>query len=307
MAVRALGVLLSEGVMRGGLSYVSSTKFGGVLSKGRLEWLGPLVLGLMVLAAIFVPPGLQELAFRYDLDARLLGPMSRHEGQLHFLGTDHLGRDVMGRLLIGARYALFIGLSSVVLSGTIGAVLGLVAGYYGKLIDMPVMRLVDLQLAFPFILLAMAMVAIVGATVQGIIVVFVVTSWPTYARLVRGVVLSLREKEFVEAARAIGASDGRILRRHIAPACLGLVAVIASYEVARLVITEAALGYLGVGIRPPTPTWGNMLADGRDYMRSAFWLTLWPGLAIFLLALAVNMTAELIGRRGDGRRTSTGE
>lgn len=154
------------------------------------------------------------------------------------------------------------------------------------------MRLTDLQLAFPFILLALAIIALLGPSLANITIVFTVTSWPVYARVVRGSVLSVKEHDFVAAARAVGQDDRGILLRHIAPNVLSPLIVIASFEVARMIITESALGFLGLGVQPPTPTWGNMLADGRDYIRDAWWLATFPGLAIMLTVTAVNLVGD---------------
>jgi peptide/nickel transport system permease protein len=179
-----------------------------------------------------------------------------------------------------------------VVSALLGMTLGLLAGYYRGAIESVVMRCVDLQLAFPFILLALSIVALMGPSLRNIIIVFAITTWPVYARTTRGVVLALRAQEFVQAARGLGASDQRILWRHIAPGVLSPVLVLASFEVARMIILEASLGFLGLGVPPPTPTWGSMLADGRDYLRDAWWIALFPGLAIMLTAAGSNFLGD---------------
>jgi peptide/nickel transport system permease protein len=212
----------------------------------------------------------------------------------HILGTDHLGRDVTTRLFYGGRISLLVSLSSVVLAAAAGLLIGLLAGNFGGAIDSVFMRIVDLQLAFPFILLALAIVALLGPSLQNIILVFTITSWPIYARTVRPMALSLREKEFVEAARAAGAGHGRVIFRHILPNIASPLIVVASFEVAKMVILEAAMGFLGLGVPPPTPTWGNMLADGRDYIRTAWWLTTFPGLAIMVTATGINLLGDAL-------------
>ena len=185
-----------------------------------------------------------------------------------------------------------ISLTSVAGSLAIGLVLGLVAGFHGGFLETLIMRLTDLQLAFPFILLALAIVALLGPSLVNIIVVFTVTSWPIYARVVRGSVLALKQQDFVTAARALGRAERGILAWHVAPNTVAPLTVIAFFEIARMIITEAALGFLGLGVQPPTATWGNMLADGRDYIRDAWWLSAFPGLAIMLMAAGVNLLGD---------------
>jgi peptide/nickel transport system permease protein len=241
-----------------------------------------------------------------EVIARLQEPgWSDGDGWTAWLGTDHLGRDILSRLIYGGRVSLVVSFTSVAGSLAIGLVLGLLAGFYGGPTETVIMRLTDLQLAFPFILLALAIVALLRPSLSTIIVVFTITSWPIYARVVRGSVLVLKAQDFVVAARALGRSELALLARHVAPNTLAPLTVIAFLEVARMILTEAALGFLGLGVPPPTPTWGNMLADGRDYIRDAWWLSGFPGLAIMVTAAGANLLGDGLRDLLDPRRTSS--
>jgi peptide/nickel transport system permease protein len=214
------------------------------------------------------------------------------EGRIRILGTDHLGRDILSRLIFGARISIVIGLSAVLLAGTLGTLIGLIAGYEGGRIDDLCMRLTDTMLAMPFILLALAVIAVLGPSLFNIIMVLGVTSWVSYARVVRAEVLTLRTREFVAAAQALGGGGLRIVARHLLPNVLTPVIVIATLEVARMIILESALSFLGLGVQPPTPTWGGMLADGRAYLSTAWWLATFPGLCIMLSVLGINLLGD---------------
>jgi peptide/nickel transport system permease protein len=265
------------------------------LRRSGLGLLGAVLAAATVAAALLAPIVAPAPPTTVSLGARLLPPMARDRaGVLHPLGTDQLGRDVLSRIVYGARISLVVGVVTVALAGVLGLGAGLVSGYAGSAVDSVIMRIVDLQLAFPFILLALAIVALLGPSLTNIILVFVVTSWPVYARTARASVLVVRSLEFVEAARSAGAPASRLLLRHVLPNALGPMLVIASFEMARVIIVEAAISFLGLGIRPPTPTWGNMLADGRAYIRDAWWLSTFPGLAIMLLAASVNFIGDAV-------------
>ncbi len=254
---------------------------------------GIFVIVVVALAAIFAPYLSSYNPVSTDLTARLKPPVPL-AGSLsaHLLGTDALGRDIFTRLIYGARVSLMVGIVSVLISGVIGVSLGLMTGYFGGWFDDIIMRLADVQLAFPFILLMMAVLAVIGPGLRNLILVLGVTGWVTYARLARGQTLSLREKEFIEAARSIGAGHIRIMFKHILPNALGPIIVIASFAVASTIISEATLSFLGLGVKPTTPTWGMMLSEGREYVRQAWWLTTLPGLAIAFTVLGINLLGD---------------
>ena len=256
------------------------------------------LFGLGVVLAVLVTAAAAPLISTFDpieqnIGERLKAPGSRDPaGQLHILGTDHLGRDLLARIIYGARPALMVGFAAVLISGILGMATGLVAGYFGGRVDDVLMRLADIQLAFPFILLAIAVIGVLGPSLFTIIVVIGVSSWVVYARVVRGTVLSLIEREFVQAALALGSRDRRVLMRHILPNALTPWLVVATLDMARVIVIESALSFLGLGVQPPTPTWGGMLADGRVYISTAWWLATFPGLAILVTVLGINLFGD---------------
>ena len=211
------------------------------------------------------------------------------EQRYYLLGTDHLGRDMVSRLIHGGRISISVGVLGVLVSGSIGIFLGLIAGYYRGKIDDVIMRVVDVFMSIPLLFLALMVLFILGPSFTNIIIVFAVARWMLYCRVTRGVVMSLREQTFVEAARAIGSSDQRIITRHILPNLITPLLTIAALEVPRNILTESALSFLGFGIQPPESSWGLMLALGRQYITTAWWIVVIPGLAIFLTALSFNL------------------
>jgi len=256
------------------------------------------VFGLTVLlciggAAVLAPQIAPWDPARQMLLKRLRPPMWEARGlREHPLGTDHLGRDILSRILYGGRISLGVGLSAVTLSCLVGVTLGLLAGFHGGRTDAFIMRVVDVFLAIPYILLAMGVVFALGASLLNVILVMALTRWVQFARIVRADVLSIREREFVSGARARGNRSTRLLLRHVLPNALTPIIVVATLELAFMIIYESALSFLGLGAHPPTPTWGWMLSDGRNYVATAWWLATFPGLAIMLTVLAVNLLGD---------------
>jgi peptide/nickel transport system permease protein len=264
------------------------------LAARRTALFGLVVVVVVALTAVGAPLVSPFDPIEQDLgDLRLKAPGFRDAGgRVHPLGTDHLGRDLLARVIHGARPALLVGFAAVAISGLIGMAAGLISGYFGGHTDDVLMRLADIQLAFPFILLAIAVIGVLGPSLKTIIIVIGVSSWVVYARIVRGAVLTLREREFVQAARALGGGDVRVLLRHILPNAFTPWLVVATLDMARVIVIESALSFLGLGVQPPMPTWGGMLADGRVYISTAWWLATFPGLAILVTVLGINLFGD---------------
>jgi len=269
------------------------------LLQNKIAALGMLIVLGMVSVAIFAPliaphhPAGEDVPVGEQLRRRLKPPAWIEGGAPEFLlGTDSLGRDILSRIIHGSRVSLTVGLAAVALSGTTGVILGLFAGYLGGLIDDAIMRIADIWLAFPFIILAILFLSVLGPGLDKLIAVLAIGGWVPYARVTRGQVLAAREKEYVQAARSVGASHLRIIFRHILPNTLAPVIVIASFAVATTILAEAALSFLGLGVKPAIPTWGCMLADGRDYLRDAWWLATFPGIAIMITVLGINLFGD---------------
>jgi peptide/nickel transport system permease protein len=254
---------------------------------------GVAVIAAAVLVAAFAPVLAPADPVRNRLLDRLTPPMWTQGGTArHPLGTDTLGRDVLSRLLYGARVSLVVGLAAVLVAGVVGVAFGLVAGYRGGWPDDLLMRLGDIQLAFPVLLLGVAVTAVLGASLGNMILVLGASGWVTYARIARGETLSLKERDFVAAARALGAPAGHVVTRHLLPNVLPPLMVVTTFSVARTIIAEASLSFLGLGLPPPTPSWGAMLDEGRNYITTGWWLALFPGLAILVLVLAINLCGD---------------
>ncbi|HEU4438189.1 MAG TPA: ABC transporter permease [Methylomirabilota bacterium] len=263
------------------------------LVRRRTALFGMLVFLGVLLAAVLAPLVAPFDPLEQDIGQRLRPPgWQDAQGRVHPLGTDHLGRDILARIVFGSQIALVVGLAAVMISGVLGMIIGLVAGYFGGRVDDFLMRLADIQLAFPFILLAIAVIGVLGPNLRNIIIVIGVSSWVVYARVVRGEVLSIREREYVQAAVALGSRHGRVLRSHVLPNTFTPWLVVATLDMARVIVIESALSFLGLGVQPPTPTWGGMLADGRVYLSTAWWLATFPGLAILITVLGINLFGD---------------
>ena len=228
-----------------------------------------------------------------NLDVRLKPPMWRDkEERIHVLGTDQLGRDVLSRVIYGVRVSLLIGILAVTISAIFGIILGLIAGFYGGIFDDVIMRVADVQLAIPLILLAIAVIVVLGSSIKVLILVIGLTQWMAYARMVRGETLSLREKDFVLSGYAVGASDLRIIGRYIFPNTLASLMVLITLNMALVIVLEAGLSFLGLGIQPPEPSLGTMLSESKDYMSRAWWLSTFPGLAIMIIIMGINLLGD---------------
>ncbi|MGH7514409.1 MAG: ABC transporter permease [Gemmatimonadales bacterium] len=281
---------------------MASGVLGERLRRDRFFQLGLALVALVVSAAVLAPWLAPFDPLRGDLrNAYLVGPGGRF-----LLGTDTQGRDVLSRVLYGARLSLSVGLISQAVSVTLGVVLGLVAGYYGRWVDALVMRLADVTLAFPTLLLLIAVAAAVKPSLPVIFLVIGVVGWAGMARLVRGQVLVLKRAEFVVAARALGARDRRVLLRHLLPNVRTQVSIAATLGIAGAIMAEAALSFVGLGAQPPTPSWGAMVADGRDFLRVAPWISFAPGIAIGLAVLGFNLVGDALRETFDPKLRNEG-
>jgi peptide/nickel transport system permease protein len=272
---------------------------GGSVAVARWRQLPVLVLAagafvaLLAVVAVAAPYLAPHDPERGSLRARLAAPtLEAADGKAHVLGTDHLGRDILSRVIFGTRVSLVVGFAAVAVGGLIGGLLGLVAGFRGGWVDEAIMTVADAQLAFPFILLAIGIIAVLGPSFQNLIIVVGLSGWVTYARVLRSQVLSLRRREFVDAILGLGGSIPRVLLRHILPNVGSTLMVIATLELARAIVLEATLSFLGLGIQPPTPSWGGMIHEGREYLDTAWWISIFPGAILMLTSLVVSRTGD---------------
>ncbi|MFH1406590.1 MAG: ABC transporter permease [Candidatus Omnitrophota bacterium] len=257
------------------------------LMRNKLALFGAVIVAALAVIAIFAPLIAPHDPADIDIQRRLMGPCREH-----ILGTDQLGRDVFSRMVYGTRVSLIIGFIAVGIAVLIGVALGSIAGYYGGLIDAAAMRFVDIMLCFPSFFLILAVIAILEPSIINVMVIIGITSWMGVARLIRAEILTLKEREFIEAARATGASDFRIITKHLIPNALAPVLVSATLGVGGAILVESSLSFLGLGVQPPVPSWGNMLMDGKAAMDVAWWLVLFPGLAILITVLGYNLLGE---------------
>ncbi len=275
------------------------------LSRNQAGLWGMIFVAVVIFMAVAAPLLAPHDPTDQDLKLRLRPPAWIEAGDWAYpFGTDHLGRDILSRVIYGARVSLLVGFTSVILAVIIGTTLGIFAGYYGGWLDDGISRAIDIQLAIPYFLLAVALIMVLGSSLPNLIFVLVLYGWTVYARLVRAQTFSVRERDYVTAARTIGAPTSRLLRRHILPNVMNIVLVMATLEVATMIIFEAGLSFLGLGVQPPTPSWGGMLADGRDYIAAGIWWpSMFPGLAITITALAINLAGDWLNDLWDPHKS----
>ncbi|MUK88871.1 ABC transporter permease subunit [Ornithinibacillus sp. L9] len=256
--------------------------------------IGFITVSIIVLMAIFAPWIVPHDPFVIDATKRLTPPAWIDGGSsTYILGTDHVGRDILSRLIYGSRVSLLVGILSVLIAGAIGLFLGLISGYFGgTLVDQAIMRIVDAMLAIPTLLLVLVAIVVFDPGLVTLILVIGLTSWAQYTRLVRGEVLSVKEREFVQSAKTLGASNTHIIRKHIIPNVLSSFIVVATIGIATAIMTESSLSFLGLGVQPPDITWGSMLNDGRNYIATSWWIATFPGLAITITVLAITFLGD---------------
>jgi len=250
-------------------------------------------VALLLLVAAAAPLLAPQDPIRQSLRGRLAAPTwSGSDGRAHLLGTDHLGRDVLSRVIYGSRVSLVVGFAAVLVGGVLGSAAGLIAGFSRGRLDGIIMTVADAQLAFPFILLAIGIIAVLGPSFPTLVVVIGLSGWVSYARILRSQVLVVRSREFVEAIQGLGGSLARIVLRHVLPNVLSSIVVIATLELARAIVLEATLSFLGLGIQPPTPSWGGMVQEGREYLDSAWWISTFPGVVLMITSIVVSRTGD---------------
>jgi peptide/nickel transport system permease protein len=276
------------------------TRFWNVRDNADALFAGFLLVAVLALC-VLVPLLWPIDPVRSTLTATFKPPLSVIGGELHPLGTDQLGRDLLARLGLGTAISLSIVLAASVISVVLGTTLGMIAGYYRGWFDIVIMRAVDVQLAIPFILLILLIVAVIGPSMGNLVVVLGVTGWAVFARVARAKTLEIRELEYIDASRSIGLSDMVIVFRHVLPNIVGPITVLMTLDLPRLIILEASVGFLGLGVQPPTPTLGNLIGEGRSFILLANWLVLYPGLVIGALVIGCNLIGDWLVRRADSR------
>ena len=290
---------MASGVLRAEVSRKRGNRAVRAFVKNPLALVGALLILLFVVVALAAP----WVAPFDPLELDLLSQFEPPGSGGHLLGTDNFGRDILSRLIYGSRISLFVGIIVVSIAAVLGTALGLLAGYFGGWVDSLVMRAVEIFYAFPFLILVIAVIAVFGPSILNVMWVLGLVSWPIYARLIRAQVLSLRESEYVEAARASGSGSARIMFRHILPNALTPILVTATFGIPEAILASAALGFLGLGVQPPTPEWGAMVSEGKDFIRLAPTLIMWPGLAIMLVVMSFNFVGDALRDATDPRQS----
>jgi peptide/nickel transport system permease protein len=263
--------------------------------------IGITIIILVILTAILAPLMAPHNPADQGIRKRLAPPYFMGGEVSNFLGTDALGRDILSRIIYGSRISLIVSLASVIGAGLIGSILGMISGYFGGKVDLIIMRIVDIQMALPYLVLAIAVMAVLKPGLQNVIIVLIITGWVRYARVARAQTLVVKENEFVTAAVALGAKRSWIIFSDIMPNIVMPVLIIATLEVGQMILGEAALSFLGLGVQPPTPSWGGMVADGRDYLSFAWWVPTLPGLAILITVLGINFLGDWVRDSFDPR------
>jgi peptide/nickel transport system permease protein len=268
-------------------------RLGRDLLRDKVALAGAAIVFTVVVSALLAPVISPHDPRSGYIGQRLKGPgFVDEEGRTYILGTDQQGRDVLSRLIFGARISLMVGVGVIVVAGTVGTMAGLVSGYYGGRVDDIIMRIVDTQTAFPGLLLALVIITMIGPSARNIIIVLSINGWMVFARITRGIMLTIREKDYIDAARLVGATDLRIILLHAFPNLISPTLTLVTLELARIILAEASLSFLGLGIQPPQSSWGLMIADGRNYITIAWWLVTFPGLAIALTVFGVMTVAN---------------
>ena len=263
----------------------------------RLKWglAAAAVMLVLVTGTLLAPWISPHDPLAVNIRHRLAPPAWMEGGTTqHLLGTDQVGRDLLSRVIWGGRVSLLVGVTAVMISASLGVLLGLTAGYTGRRTDTVIMTVLNVMLSFPFVLLALAVIAVLGPSMTNMIIVLGVADWPLYGRVIRAETLAIREREFITASRALGTGHARIVFRQILPNLVSVIVVIATLQVARVIILESFLSFLGLGVQPPTPAWGNMLGEGRVYMLNSWWIATFPGLAIFVTTLVINLMGNAL-------------
>jgi len=271
--------------------------------RSKLALLGLMIVLVVLIAAVFGPAIAPHDPDAQDIMQRLLPPLSQGEEGRHWLGTDALGRDVLSRLIVGARVSMLVGVAAVVVSALVGVTCGLVAGYEDRVLGRVLMAITDVQLAIPFLVLALAVVAVLGPSMWNLILVLGLANWVQYARVVRAECLVLRNLDFVQAALTCGTTPFTILWRHLLPNVTSSITVISGLLVAKMILFESSLSFLGLGVPAAIPTWGSMIADGRNYVANAWWVAAMPGWALFLTVIGINLVGDRLRDLLDPRST----